>query len=156
MLGEDSGLEVEGLGGAPGIRSARYAPEGGEAVAKLLGELRGIGGDGRRAHYVCELVLVAPDGRELRGTGTLEGRIADEPRGSEGFGYDPVFVPTARSEPSPSSETTGSRATPTGPARPRLSATCYARPEGSASSRLLCEESHQLISAPKTITFAIT
>ena len=93
MLGEDSGLEVEGLGGAPGIRSARYAPEGGEAVAKLLGELRGIGGDGRRAHYVCELVLVAPDGRELRGTGTLEGRIADEPRGSEGFGYDPVFVP---------------------------------------------------------------
>jgi XTP/dITP diphosphohydrolase len=93
MLGEDSGLEVEGLGGAPGIRSARYAPEGGEAIARLLGELRGIEGDGRRARYVCELVLVGPDGRELRGTGTLEGRIAEEPRGSEGFGYDPVFVP---------------------------------------------------------------
>ena len=61
--------------------------------------------------------------------------------------------PTARSEPSPSSETTGSRATPTGPARRK---TCYARPEGSATSRFRCEESHQLISAPKTITFAIT
>ncbi len=61
--------------------------------------------------------------------------------------------PTATSEPSPSSETTGSRATPTGPARRK---TCYARPEGSATSRFRCEESHQLISAPKTITFAIT
>ena len=47
----------------------------------------------RRARYVSELVALAPDGRELRGTGRLEGRIADEPRGSEGFGYDPVFVP---------------------------------------------------------------
>ncbi len=93
MLGEDSGLEVDSLGGAPGIRSARYAPEGGEAVAKLLGELRGVEGNGRRARYVCELVLIAPDGREVRGTGTLEGRIADEARGSEGFGYDPIFVP---------------------------------------------------------------
>ena len=93
MLGEDSGLEVDCLGGAPGIRSARYAPEGGEAVAKLLGELRGVEGNGRRARYVCELVLIAPGGREVRGTGTLEGRIADEARGSEGFGYDPIFVP---------------------------------------------------------------
>ena len=93
MLGEDSGLEVEALGGAPGIRSARYAPEGGEAIAKLLGELRGVEADARRARYVCELVLLGPDGREVRGTGTLEGHIAEEPRGSEGFGYDPVFVP---------------------------------------------------------------
>ena len=91
MLGEDSGLEVEALGGAPGIRSARYAPEGAEAVAKLVGELDGV--EERGARYVCELVLIAPDGREVRGTGTLEGRIAEEPRGSEGFGYDPVFVP---------------------------------------------------------------
>jgi XTP/dITP diphosphohydrolase len=91
MLGEDSGLEVEALGGAPGIRSARYAREGDEAIARLLGELRGV--EGRAARYVCELVLVAPDGHELRGTGTLQGRIASEPRGSEGFGYDPVFVP---------------------------------------------------------------
>jgi XTP/dITP diphosphohydrolase len=90
-LGEDSGLEVEALGGRPGIRSARYGPEGGEANEKLLGELEGI--EARAARYVCELVLVAPGGRELRGTGVLEGRIAQEPRGVEGFGYDPIFVP---------------------------------------------------------------
>ena len=93
MLGEDSGLEVDGLGGAPGIRSARFAPEGHEAVAKLLGELRGVEGDGRRARYVCELVALSPEGVKLRGTGVLEGRIGEEARGSEGFGYDPVFVP---------------------------------------------------------------
>jgi XTP/dITP diphosphohydrolase len=93
MLGEDSGLEVEGLGGAPGIRSARYAPEGREAIARLLGELRGVEGEGRRARYVCELVALSPEGLEVRGTGALEGRIATEARGSEGFGYDPVFVP---------------------------------------------------------------
>ena len=91
LLGEDSGLEVEALGGAPGIRSARYAPEGERAIERLLDELRGV--EDRAARYVCELVLVAPEGRELRGTGVLGGRIAGEPRGSEGFGYDPVVVP---------------------------------------------------------------
>jgi XTP/dITP diphosphohydrolase len=91
VLGEDSGLEVAALGGRPGILSARYAPEGDEAIAKLLEELRGV--EDRRARYVCELVALAPDGRELRGTGVLEGAIAEEPRGSEGFGYDPVFIP---------------------------------------------------------------
>jgi XTP/dITP diphosphohydrolase len=91
VLAEDSGLEVEAVGGRPGVQSARYAPEGAPAVAKLLGELGGA--ENRRARYVSELVLLAPDGRELRGTGTLEGRIAATPRGSEGFGYDPVFVP---------------------------------------------------------------
>jgi len=97
-LGEDSGLEVEALGGAPGIRSARYAPEGGEAIAKLLEELRGVEGGARRARYVCELVLIGPDGQELRGTGTFEGRIAEEPRGTEGFGYDPVFIPEGKEQ----------------------------------------------------------
>jgi XTP/dITP diphosphohydrolase len=92
MLGEDSGLEVEALGGAPGIRSARYAPEGREAIAKLLDELRGVEGGARRARYVCELVLIGPQ-LERRGTGIFEGRIAEEPRGTEGFGYDPVFIP---------------------------------------------------------------
>ncbi|HYA07954.1 MAG TPA: non-canonical purine NTP pyrophosphatase, partial [Gaiellaceae bacterium] len=92
-LGEDSGLEVAALGGRPGIESARYAPEGAPAIAKLLGELAGVPAGRRGARYVSELVAVAPDGEELRGTGTLEGRIGDEPRGSEGFGYDPVFVP---------------------------------------------------------------
>ncbi|HEY6835824.1 MAG TPA: non-canonical purine NTP pyrophosphatase [Gaiellaceae bacterium] len=90
-LGEDSGLEVEALGGRPGIRSARYGAEGDEANEKLLGELQGV--EDRAARYVCELVLIAPDGSELRGTGFLEGRIAAGPAGEEGFGYDPIFVP---------------------------------------------------------------
>jgi XTP/dITP diphosphohydrolase len=91
VLAEDSGLSVPALGGRPGVHSSRYAPEGAPAIAKLLGELEGV--EDRGAHYVSELVLLAPDGSELRGTGTLEGRIADEPAGSEGFGYDPVFIP---------------------------------------------------------------
>jgi len=90
ILGEDSGIEVAGLGGRPGIRSARWAAE---PVEALLAELQGVDGDGRRARYVCELVCVSPEGSELRGQGTLEGRIAEESRGSEGFGYDPIFVP---------------------------------------------------------------
>jgi len=91
VLAEDSGLSVDALGGRPGVLSARYAPEGAPAIAKLLGELEAA--EDRRAHYVSELVLIAPDGFELRGTGTLEGRIAREAAGSEGFGYDPIFVP---------------------------------------------------------------
>jgi len=91
VLAEDSGLEVAALGGRPGVLSARYAPEGAPAVAKLLGELEGV--EHRGARYVSELVLLAPAGEELRGTGTLEGRIAREPAGTEGFGYDPIFVP---------------------------------------------------------------
>jgi XTP/dITP diphosphohydrolase len=98
MLGEDSGLEVDTLGGAPGIRSARFAPEGREAVAKLLASLREVEDDHRRARYVCELVALSPEGPELRGTGVLEGRIAQEARGSEGFGYDPVFVPEGEAQ----------------------------------------------------------
>jgi XTP/dITP diphosphohydrolase len=91
VLGEDSGIEVEGLGGRPGILSARFG--GADPVGRLLGELDDVEGDGRRARYVCELVALSPSGEEVRGTGVLEGRIADEPRGNEGFGYDPVFVP---------------------------------------------------------------
>jgi XTP/dITP diphosphohydrolase len=90
VLGEDSGIEIAALGGAPGLRSARWAADG---VAQVLEELRGVEGEGRRARYVCELVALSPDGEELRGTGILEGRISEGPRGSEGFGYDPIFVP---------------------------------------------------------------
>jgi XTP/dITP diphosphohydrolase len=90
-IGEDSGLEVAALGGRPGIESARYAPEGAPAIAKLLAELEGVGD--RRARYVSELVAIAPDGEEYRGTGVLTGQIALEPRGSEGFGFDPIFIP---------------------------------------------------------------
>jgi XTP/dITP diphosphohydrolase len=96
VLGEDSGLEVEGLGGGPGANSARFAGPGAsdeDNVTKLLDALGGVDDEGRRARYVSELVLLSPDLKEFRGTGTLEGRIGHERRGSEGFGYDPVFVP---------------------------------------------------------------
>ena len=96
VLGEDSGLEVEGLGGGPGILSARFG--GSDPVGRLLGELRDVDGEGRRARYVCDLVALSPVGEELRGTGVLEGRIAREPRGDEGFGYDPVFVPVGEEQ----------------------------------------------------------
>jgi len=92
VLGEDSGIEVDGLGGEPGVHSARWHEGRGEVPA-LLERLEGIEGEGRRARYVCELVAIAPDGRELRGRGELHGRIAASPSGSEGFGYDPIFVP---------------------------------------------------------------
>ena len=88
VLGEDSGIEVRALGGRPGIESARWADDG---VAALLEALEGV--DEREARYVCELVALSPEGEELRGTGTVEGAIAREPRGTEGFGYDPIFVP---------------------------------------------------------------
>lgn len=101
VLGEDSGLEVDGLAGAPGVRSARYAGEGAsdEAnLARLLHDLRDTAEPGRRARYVCELALVGPDGGELLARGTLEGTIAREPRGTGGFGYDPAFVPEGETE----------------------------------------------------------
>ncbi|MDQ2967957.1 MAG: non-canonical purine NTP pyrophosphatase [Actinomycetota bacterium] len=88
-MGEDSGIEVAALGGGPGVHSARSG--GGDPVGWLLGQLSGV--EDRRARYVSELVILSPAGEELRGTGTLEGRIAGEPRGTEGFGFDPVFVP---------------------------------------------------------------
>ncbi len=94
-IGEDSGIEVAALGGRPGIESARYAPEGAPAIAKLLVELDGV--TDRRARYVSELVAIGPGGEELRGSGVLIGEIADEARGSEGFGYDPIFVPDGES-----------------------------------------------------------
>ena len=91
VLGEDSGLEVTGLDGGPGVHSSRNAA--GDEVGWLLRRLDGLTGDARRARYVSELVALGPNGEELRGTGTLEGRIADRPCGTGGFGFDPVFVP---------------------------------------------------------------
>ena len=88
VAGEDSGIEVVALGGRPGVESARWAEDG---VARLLAELEGA--EDRRARYVCALVVLAPDGSEVRASGTLDGEIAHGPRGSEGFGYDPIFVP---------------------------------------------------------------
>lgn len=92
VLGEDSGIEVDGLAGAPGIRSARWAGDA-DPVEALLAALAGAGRDARRARYVCELVAIGADGSVVRGTGVLEGRIAAAPAGEEGFGYDPIFVP---------------------------------------------------------------
>jgi XTP/dITP diphosphohydrolase len=89
VMGEDSGIEVAALRGSPGVHSARSG--GDDPVGWLLDELAGA--EDRRARYVSELVIVSPDGEELRGTGTLEGRIATEPHGTEGFGFDPIFVP---------------------------------------------------------------
>ena len=89
MVADDSGIEVAALGGAPGVLTARWAE--GRHVERLLGAL--VGADDRRARYVCELVALDPGGRELRGTGVLEGEIAQAPAGGEGFGFDPVFVP---------------------------------------------------------------
>lgn len=89
MLADDSGIEVAALGGGPGVQTARWAE--GRHVEKLLGVLGGA--DDRRARYVCELVAIGPDGKVVRGTGVLAGTIALEPRGAEGFGFDPIFVP---------------------------------------------------------------
>jgi XTP/dITP diphosphohydrolase len=89
-VGEDSGIEVAALGGGPGVHSARSG--GGDPVGWLLEQLAGA--DDRRARYVSELVIVSPGGEELRGTGMLDGRIATEARGTEGFGFDPIFVPS--------------------------------------------------------------
>jgi XTP/dITP diphosphohydrolase len=91
VIGEDSGIEVDGLGGRPGVHSARFG--GDDPVARLLAELRDVEGDGRRGRYVCELVALSPESDEHRGTGVLAGSIGHEPHGSEGFGYDPIFVP---------------------------------------------------------------
>ena len=91
IVGEDSGIEVDGLGGRPGPEAARFG--GDDPVGRLLEALRGVEGDGRRARYVCELVCLAPEGDEVGARGVLEGHIAGASRGGEGFGYDPVFVP---------------------------------------------------------------
>ena len=93
-IGEDSGIEVAALGGRPGIESARYAPEGAPAIAKLLGELEGV--EDRRARYVSELVAIAPDGEEFRGTGIVTGRIADAAARQRGLRLRPDLHPGRR------------------------------------------------------------
>ena len=95
-LADDSGLEVEALGGAPGVFSARYAgaaADDRENLEKLLREMRAVPAGRRGARYVCALALAFPDGGTATFLGTVEGRIGTEPRGSRGFGYDPVFYP---------------------------------------------------------------
>ena len=94
VLADDSGIEAAALGGRPGVRSARFAGEHAtdeQNLARLLDELAGR--DDRRVAYVAELVAIAPDGRELHARGELRGTMAEQPRGTGGFGYDPAFVP---------------------------------------------------------------
>ncbi len=95
-LADDSGLEVDALGGAPGVRSARYAGEGAsdaQNVRRLLAELEGVADGQRGARFRCVLVWVrdANDARPLVAQGAWEGRICRTPRGINGFGYDPIF-----------------------------------------------------------------
>jgi len=97
-IAEDTGLEVEALGGAPGVHSARYAgepPNEDANVDRVLGELQGRRSPReRRARFVTVAVAMWPDGREISAEGSVEGWVSSERRGSGGFGYDPVFVPT--------------------------------------------------------------
>lgn len=93
-MADDSGLEVNALGGAPGVRSARYAGRDGDTPANnalLLKNLEGV--TDRAANFTCAIALIDPDGREHSAIGKSFGKIAEKPSGIEGFGYDPLFIP---------------------------------------------------------------
>jgi len=94
-LADDSGLEVDALGGAPGVHSARYAGPAatdGERIAKLLAAMRAGPAGARGARFRCVVALAWPDGRLETAEGECAGRIAAAPMGAEGFGYDPLFI----------------------------------------------------------------
>src|SRR5687768_14386079 len=95
VLGDDSGLEVDALGGGPGVQSNRWAGPGTTAEgrnSRLLDVLRDVPDERRTARFRCVIALIAPDGTEHIVEGAVEGRIAHEPKGSGGFGYDPLFI----------------------------------------------------------------
>ena len=95
-LADDSGLEVDALNGEPGVYSARYAGTHGDDDAnnaKVLSGMEGVPDEKRTARFVCALSFIDEDGTEVTARGTIEGRIGHELRGSEGFGYDPMFLP---------------------------------------------------------------
>jgi XTP/dITP diphosphohydrolase len=97
-VADDTGLEVEALGGAPGVYSARYAGDGAtydDNVRKLLAELQGVPLDGRRAQFRTVALVAFPDEPEAMSVGVARGLITTEPRGTNGFGYDSVFLPDA-------------------------------------------------------------
>jgi len=94
VLADDSGLVVDYLNGEPGVYSARYMGEDTSYEIKnrnLIERLKDARGDARAARFVCNIAAVLPDGRVIHTEETMEGRIADEPAGSEGFGYDPIL-----------------------------------------------------------------
>jgi XTP/dITP diphosphohydrolase len=95
-LADDSGIEVDALGARPGPRSARFAGENASDernLEELIRATKGIPGSGRTARYRCVAVLAYPDGRSVSVEGICEGMLVPKPRGSSGFGYDPIFVP---------------------------------------------------------------
>jgi len=95
-VADDTGLEVEHLGGAPGVHTARFAGPAAryaDNVAKLLDALAGVPAPGRRARFRTVALVLFPDGRQVAAEGVVDGVIAGGPRGTGGFGYDPVFVP---------------------------------------------------------------
>ena len=95
-LADDTGLEVDALGGAPGVWSARYAGHGAsyaDNLARLLAEMRDVPPPQRTARFRTVAMICFPDGAELKAEGVVEGTITSEPRGADGFGYDPVFAP---------------------------------------------------------------
>jgi XTP/dITP diphosphohydrolase len=95
-VADDSGLAVDALNGMPGVLSARWAGRHGDDIANLellLGQVADVPGDRRTARFVCAAAAVLPDGRELVVEETMGGHIVDAPRGTNGFGYDPIFVP---------------------------------------------------------------
>lgn len=94
VMADDSGLMVDILDGAPGIYSARFAGEHGNSEknnAKLVGLLRGLPFEKRKAKFVCAIVLIVDDKTVIRAQGEVHGYITEEPRGKDGFGYDPLF-----------------------------------------------------------------
>jgi XTP/dITP diphosphohydrolase len=93
-LADDSGLEVDALDGAPGVRSARYGASDGERIGRLLAALAGRRGKERAARFRCVVSLAWPDGRVVSAEGACEGTITEAPEGQGGFGYDPVFHAT--------------------------------------------------------------
>lgn len=99
-LADDSGLEVYALNGAPGVLSARYGGEDADDrknIEKLLYEMRSVAGEKRGARFVCCIALAFPDGSARAFFGHVKGRIGIEPRGFNGFGYDPIFYPERHS-----------------------------------------------------------
>ncbi|MGQ0830233.1 MAG: RdgB/HAM1 family non-canonical purine NTP pyrophosphatase [Microthrixaceae bacterium] len=91
-LADDSGIEIDHLGGAPGVQSARWTHEG-DWIPRVLRELEGVPPERRGCRYVCAAAAVWPDGREVVVRGVVEGAIVDAPRGDGGFGYDPLVAP---------------------------------------------------------------
>jgi XTP/dITP diphosphohydrolase len=91
-VADDSGIEIDHPGGAPGVRSARWTDEG-DWIPRVLRELDGVGTGGRTCRYVCAAAAAWPDGREEVVRGEVEGVVAPAPRGDGGFGYDPIVVP---------------------------------------------------------------